>query len=98
MNFSRNYLLDMGPMKKKQKMTLNITYHPALKNVGNIFNEIHLLLAPNEEHRKVFSCVSNLVLALKTAKALIKQNLQPWTKIMAKRQKKTALFLTPQAM
>ena len=52
--FKRDELLDKQPAERKSVLTLNITYHPAYAKVKNILSEIHLLLTPNEEHRKVF--------------------------------------------
>lgn len=37
-------------MEKERIITFNITYYPAQK----LLSKIHLLLIPNEEHRKVF--------------------------------------------
>ena len=36
------------------KLTFNITYYPVLKNIRNTLQELHLLLAPDKEHEKVF--------------------------------------------
>ena len=33
---------------------LNITYYPVFQNIRNILQELHLLLAPDKEHEKVF--------------------------------------------
>ena len=44
---------------KKQTSNLNKTY-PAFQNVRNISQELHLLLAPGMEHKKVFSDVAFL--------------------------------------
>ena len=38
----------------EQKLTFNITYYPAFKNVRTITEEIHILSTPNKEHKKVF--------------------------------------------
>ena len=40
--------------KKKSLLTLNITYHPAYARLRETLTRIQILLAPNEEHRKVF--------------------------------------------
>ena len=37
-----------------QKLTFNITYSPAFQNVRGIMEELHTLLTPNKDHRKVF--------------------------------------------
>ena len=41
----------------ERKLTFNITYYPAFVNVRSIIEELHILLAPNKEHRKIFSDV-----------------------------------------
>ena len=38
-------------------MVLNITYHPNLSKLKSLLSDIHLLLTPDEEHRKVFDKV-----------------------------------------
>ena len=52
---SRNVLLE----KEKQQMseeilTLSITYYQVFQNVRNIMEELHILLTPNKEYKKVF--------------------------------------------
>ena len=37
-----------------QKLTFNITYYPAFQNGRAIMEELHILLTPNTEHKKVF--------------------------------------------
>ena len=39
------------------KLTFNITYYPVFHNIRNILPGLHLLLSPDEEHKKVFSDV-----------------------------------------
>ena len=56
---SRNDLLE----KEKQQMseknsTFNVTYYPAFQNVRSIMEQLHILLTPNKEHKKVFPDVS----------------------------------------
>ena len=36
------------------KLTFNITYYPVFQNIRNILQELHLLLAPDKKHKKVF--------------------------------------------
>ena len=36
------------------KLTFNITYYPVFQNIRNILQKLHLLLASDKEHRKVF--------------------------------------------
>ena len=38
----------------QKKLTFNITYYPVFKNVRNILQELHILLTPDQEHKKVF--------------------------------------------
>lgn len=35
-------------------LVLNITYHPVHSKLKGILSNIHLLLTPDEEHRKIF--------------------------------------------
>ena len=30
-------------------------YYPIFKNIGNVLEELHILLAPDEQHKKVFT-------------------------------------------
>ena len=39
------------------KLTFNITYYPVFQNITYILQELHLLLAPDKEHKKVFADV-----------------------------------------
>ena len=52
---SRN---DLSEKEKQQitekKLTFNTTYYPAFQNVRGIMEELHILLTPNKEHKKVF--------------------------------------------
>ena len=41
----------------KNKLVFNITYYPIFLKLKNILFEIHLLLTPDREHRKVFQNV-----------------------------------------
>ena len=36
------------------KLTLNITNYPVFQNIRNMLQELHLLLDPDREHKKVF--------------------------------------------
>ena len=38
----------------QNKLTFNITYYPVFQNVRNILQELHILLTPDKEHKKVF--------------------------------------------
>ena len=54
MNIQEIIFLRENRHKSEQKLTFNITYHPAFQNVRSIMEELHILLTPNKEHRKVF--------------------------------------------
>ena len=52
---SRNVLLEIEKQQMaEKKLTFNITYYPAFQNVRSIMEELHILLTPNKEHKKVF--------------------------------------------
>ena len=36
------------------KLTFNITYYSVFQNIRNILKELHRLLTPDKEHKKVF--------------------------------------------
>ena len=38
----------------EQKLTFNITYYPVFQNVRAIMEELHILLTPNKDYKKVF--------------------------------------------
>ena len=38
----------------EQTITFNITYYPVFQKIRNILQELHLLLAPDKEHKRVF--------------------------------------------
>ena len=38
----------------QKKLTFNIIYYPNFQNVRNILQELHILLTPDQGHRKVF--------------------------------------------
>ena len=42
----------------QNKLTFNITYYPVFQNVRNILQELHILLTPGKEHKKVFQDIS----------------------------------------
>ena len=51
----RNDLLEREKQQmSEQKIAFNITYYPAFQNVRAIMEELHILLTPNKEHKKVF--------------------------------------------
>ena len=54
---SRNDLLEKQKQQmseRKLTLTFNTTYYPAFRNVRSIMEELHILLTPNKEHKKVF--------------------------------------------
>ena len=56
------------PQMSEQKLTFNITYYPAFQNVRAIMEELHILLTPNKEHKKVFPNVP--VIGFRNGKSL----------------------------
>ena len=66
---SRNDLLEREKQQmSEQKLTFNITYHTAFRNVRAIMEELHILLTPNQKHKKVFPNV--LLLGFRNGKNL----------------------------
>ena len=66
---SRNDLLEKEKQQlDERKLTFNITYYPIFRNVRSIMEELHILLTPNKEHKKVFSDVS--VVGFRSGKSL----------------------------
>ena len=52
---TRDALLEKDINQKKQnKITFNITNHPVFRNVRKILEELHVILASDDGHRKVF--------------------------------------------
>ena len=50
----RNDLLEKEKQQmSERKLTFNITYYPVFRNVRSIMQELHILLTPNKEHKKV---------------------------------------------
>ena len=52
--FSRKELLNKAKGSKPYRVSLNITYHPVLRDTRKVLENIHLLLAPDGKHREVF--------------------------------------------
>ena len=66
---SRKDLLERGKAKtSERRLTINITYYPAFQNIRKILQELHLLLASDKEHKKVFPDVS--VVGFRNGKSL----------------------------
>ena len=52
---SRKDLLEREKTETSEpQLTFNITYYPGFQNIRNILQELHFLLAPDKEHKKVF--------------------------------------------
>ena len=52
---SRNDLLEKEKQQmSERRLTFNITYYPAFRNVRSIMEELHILLTPNKKNKKVF--------------------------------------------
>ena len=52
---STNSLLERGNTRTcESKLTFNITYYPAFQNVRSLLQELQILLAPDEENKKIF--------------------------------------------
>ena len=52
---SRKDLLEREKTETSEpKLTFNITYYTVFQNITNTLQELHLLLAPDKEHKKVF--------------------------------------------
>ena len=45
-------------LQEKTQITFNLAYYPVFKNVRKILEDLHLLLTPDQAHKKVFSEVS----------------------------------------
>ena len=54
---SKDLLEREKTVNSEPKLTFDITYDPVFQNIRNILQELHLLLAPDKEHKKVFSDV-----------------------------------------
>ena len=66
---SRNDLLEREKQQMSEKeLTFNITYYPVYRNVRSIMEELHFLLTPNKEHKKVFPNVA--VVGFRNGKSL----------------------------
>ena len=51
---NRHELLHREKSEKKQRLTLNIVYHPAFQNLNKLLRRIHVILTSDKEHQKVF--------------------------------------------
>ena len=55
-------------LQEKTQVTFNLTYYPVFEDVRKTLKELHLLLTPDQAHKKVFSEVP--IIGLKNAKSL----------------------------
>ena len=46
--------------KYDDRVTFNATYYPVFKSIRNNLEELHILLAPDEQRRKVFTDISRI--------------------------------------
>ena len=51
-------LAKVSSQKSNNKMTFNITHHPLFRNIRKILEEIHVILAQSNRHRK---CLQTLL-------------------------------------
>ena len=66
---SRKDLLEREKAETSEpKLTFNITYYPVFQNIREILQELHLLLAPDKERKKVFPDVA--VVGFRNGKSL----------------------------
>ena len=57
----RETVLDKEKMSRNdERVTFNITYCPIFKNIRNILEKLHILLAPDQQHRKVFTDIPRI--------------------------------------
>ena len=58
----RDVLLEkVNNQEKQNKKSFNTTYHPMFRNVRRILEELHVILASDDGHKKVFSDVPMIV-------------------------------------
>ena len=58
---SRKDLLEREKIETSEpKLTFSTTYYPVFQNIRNMLEELHWLLAPNKEHKKVFPNVPGI--------------------------------------
>ena len=61
MSQSRETLLDKEKRSRNDdRVTFNITFHPVFKKIRIVLEELHILLAPDEQHRKVFTDIPRI--------------------------------------
>ena len=58
---SRETLLNQEKMSRNDdRVTFNITYYPVFKDIRIVLEELYILLAPDEQHRKVFTDIPRI--------------------------------------
>ena len=65
---NRERTLSLSKKKKKIQLTFSLTYSPPFKYVRNFFEELHLLLTPDQAHKTVSSEIP--IIGFKNAKSL----------------------------
>ena len=91
---SRESLLEKVKLESNQKkLTLNITYYPIFQNIRNILQELHILLTPDHEHKKVFQDIP--VVGFRNGESLKDHLVRAKLPNVEKRKRKrTAMFVT----
>ena len=46
--------------RNDDRVTSNITHRPVFKSIRIVLEEMHFLLAPDKQHRKVFTDISKI--------------------------------------
>ena len=58
---SRETLVNKEKISRNDdRVTFNITYYPVFKNIRIVLEELHILLAPDEQHRNVFTDIPRI--------------------------------------
>ena len=55
-------LKKVNNQRKQNKITFNIRYHLVFRDVRKILEELHVILAPDDGHKKVFPDVPLIVI------------------------------------
>ena len=54
--------------RNDNRVTFNITYYPVFKNITVVLEGLHILLAPDQQHRNVFTDIPRI--GFKNSKSL----------------------------
>ena len=54
--------------RNDNRVTFNITYYPVFKNIRIVLEGLHILLAPDQQHRNVFTDIPRI--GFKNSKSL----------------------------